>query len=284
MEEQLYPPVPIPVLKASPAEAFEKFGVKPAPVDKAAAAPPIPARFSIRNEMSPVKSQGKQGSCTSFSVVACLEHIHRNDLSEAQVQHESERSYGDCKGGLGIVYAFETCKKKGAVEEKYWPYDESLVCWPRPPNTTGKMYYRFAGYGYVFRRTRSELVPLVEKDSEFSIACGSGSPGLPRTVDIQRQLYRLRRPVCTSVPVFPESWPRDGTIVMPTPTVLSRHCKGAELPKDKNWHAITICGWENSSARFIFKNSWGWWWGDLGYGTIPYQYIESYSDLAMIGW
>ena len=284
MEDQIYSPIPIPVLKETLNDAFEKFNVKPAPFDKTAATPPIPSDFSIRNEMSLVKSQGTQGSCTSFAVVACLEHIHKGDLSEAQVQHESERSYGDCKGGLAVVYAFQTCTKKGAIEENHWPYDDSTICWSNPPSTAGKMRYKFSDYGYIYKRTRSNIVPHMEKDSEFSIACGSGPPGLPLTVDIQRQIYRNRRPVCASVPVFPDAWPWNGDIEMPAPAALNEYCKGAGIPKDKGWHAIAICGWIGSSARFLFKNSWSDAWGDKGYGTIPYQYIDSYSDLAIIGW
>ena len=110
---------PVARLNESPIEQFESLGIKSASFDTASAAPPIPPDFSIRAEMTTVKDQGQQGSCTSFAVVACLEHIHRKSLSEAQVQHEAEKKYGDCdpKGGLALSPAFKICSDRGAIEE-----------------------------------------------------------------------------------------------------------------------------------------------------------------------
>lgn len=66
--------------------------------------------------------------------------------------------------------------------------------------------------------------------------------------------------------------------------MIEEHFATTSLPNVDGWHAIAVCGWDNATGRFLFKNSWSEWWGDRGYGTIPYQYIDNYSDITMIGW
>jgi len=38
-------------------------------------------------------------------------------------------------------------------------------------------------------------------------------------------------------------------------------------------HAIMAVGYDDLSSRFIFRNSWGEAWGQMGYGTLPYAFI-----------
>jgi len=40
-------------------------------------------------------------------------------------------------------------------------------------------------------------------------------------------------------------------------------------------HALVLVGYNDSTSRFTFRNSWGASWGDAGYGTIPYAYLTS---------
>lgn len=39
-------------------------------------------------------------------------------------------------------------------------------------------------------------------------------------------------------------------------------------------HALLCTGYDDASKRFMFRNSWGASWGQRGYGTIPYAYLE----------
>lgn len=71
---------------------------------------------------------------------------------------------------------------------------------------------------------------------------------------------------------------------MPSPSMLEEFAKLMTPPGTEGWHCIPVCGWDDSTGRFLFKNSWGKSWGDHGYGTIPYEYLELYSDVGMMGW
>lgn len=218
--------------------------------------PKTPAKFSLKRRMTGVRSQGQQGSCASFAAAACLERIHRTDLSEAQIQHESE---DNCKEGLPVIRAFRTCKRKGAVKEIVWKYDEKQVCWSKPPSTKGKTRYKFRGIKALYHRER--------RGHEYDRGIIS---------KIKTPMFARRQPVCVSVPVWDELW-YTGKIGMPA---INRKVPGG----DKGWHAIAICAWDNKTSRFTFKNSWGPDWGNKGYGTIRYEYVSMYSDVALIGW
>ena len=38
-------------------------------------------------------------------------------------------------------------------------------------------------------------------------------------------------------------------------------------------HAVVLVGYDDSTQKFILRNSWGTDWGDSGHGTIPYAYV-----------
>jgi C1A family cysteine protease len=39
-------------------------------------------------------------------------------------------------------------------------------------------------------------------------------------------------------------------------------------------HAVMAVGYNDAAARFLIRNSWGTGWGQAGYGTLPYKYVE----------
>lgn len=267
------------ILPESPESDLQTLLDADAGLDTTIAMPPLPESFSIKLEMTPVKDQGSLGSCTSFCVAACLEHIHRRALSEGHMQHTAEKTHGDCIEGLAMVHSFAICQTQGAVDESVWGYDEGEVCLANPPDTTGAAHYRFNDHGVVYQRRRAAIT------TQYSVfASETNSAGLPLTLAIQRQLFGRRRPVACSVPVYREAWPWSGEIVMPSVGMVDEYLTTYSSNKEAGWHAIPICGWDNSTGRFIFKNSWGTFWGDKGYGSIPYQYIDKYSDLALVAW
>jgi C1A family cysteine protease len=52
-------------------------------------------------------------------------------------------------------------------------------------------------------------------------------------------------------------------------------------------HAITLVGYRSPTGRiedavFIFKNSWGVDWGQGGYGTMSYAYLNNYLNDAVL--
>jgi len=58
----------------------------------------------------------------------------------------------------------------------------------------------------------------------------------------------------------------------------------ASLPKKNEQclggHAVLAVGYDNTTNRFLVRNSWGDSWGIKGYFTLPYEYLlnENLSD------
>ena len=100
--------------------------------------------------------------------------------------------------------------------------------------------------------------------------------GLKRTISSYWQMYTTEEmvtciadgyPVVGGVAVYDsfqsDAIARTGIIPMPSSS-----------EKFKGGHAIVFCGYDMMSKRFIFRNSWGTKWGQEGYGTIPFEYVD----------
>ena len=60
-----------------------------------------------------------------------------------------------------------------------------------------------------------------------------------------------------------------------------------QKPMQDAWHAVTLVGYHSKTGRiedtyFIFKNSWGDYWGQGGYGTVTYGYLTNYLSDAVV--
>lgn len=262
----------------------------------------LPSQYSLRANMSEVENQGIGETCCSFAVTAALEYVNnRADLSEANLADIGGRTYHNCdpKAGLAIGEAMTICHDQGIVLSQYWPYDETKVCWPTPPNITPDQRYKFSQIGVVFNRPTSAIVNNMQNQMKPNFRTASDKMPGNFVALIKSCLVNAKLPVVLDVPVwfksshqFDAGWDTGPDIHMPTPTQLKiwlAKCGDlkSENPKDppgiNGWHAIPICGYDDSTGRFLFKNSWAWFWGDQGYGTIPYEYITQYSRTGMVG-
>ena len=256
--------------------------------------------------MTPARDQGSAGTCASFGVTSNLEFIHgKRDLSEACMTHEAEKRHGDCAEGLATVHGYLAGKNPGIVDESVWGYDENQICWSSPPNTSGSPRYRFNNIKRVFYRPT-----LLVLQNMSAIAKQDGSEPLAIPTNFVRlakaALVTHRVPLTISVPVwwasdghFSAGWEWGPDINMPTPAnILSWLAENGidpsqdisvddmsfSPPNVSGWHAISICGFDDTKGRFEFKNSWSPWWGNSGFGTIPYKYITMFSRDAYAGY
>jgi hypothetical protein len=239
---------------------------------------PLPDSFSIRSEMTSVESQGRLGTCTSFCVTALLEHIHRNDLSEAQITHEAEKRFGDCNGGLAVAHGMAQANDPGVCDERWWGYDGVQICFANPPDVSGKPRFRFKAMGAIYQVPRAGILEDVRtRSTDFGMRNA-------KSLAVRQNLYHRGRGVAMSVPVFwSAGWSMGPDIQLPSPMMMDQFGSLSD-PTVDGWHCIAVCGYDDRTGRFTFKNSWDTWWGDQGYGTLPYQYVERFSDLAMVGW
>ncbi|WP_250481281.1 C1 family peptidase [Caballeronia sp. GAOx1] len=284
------------VVKESPQDFLDENGITFTPGADSITEEMSPPSASIRSQMTPVENQGSLGSCTTFCVTACIEFFYQTDLSEANLNDVAERTYGDCTEGLAIAHAMQTARNPGVVVESAWPYDENQTCWTYPPDTSAFPKFKFNSIAVLYNRPTAHIIASMR-----SAIAGRNSISLSRSTSpgsvvalIKGVIGNLRQPVALDVPVwwrsdghFEAGWEMGPDIHMPTPAHLQNwlaRTGSMSPPNVSGWHCIAICGYDDRTGRFEFKNSWDTWWGDKGYGTIPYDYVTSYSRTAMHGW
>jgi C1A family cysteine protease len=205
--------------------------------------------------MSPVKDQGRLGSCVGFAVAAMKEYQEQKehmlevlngksytrkedhyDLSEAWVYWNSKK-IDPCPDseGTSIRCAMRVLHKIGIPCEAGWEYDDRFKGEPKSwANLIAKWglidsYWRVSGV------------------DDLILALNDG-------------------PVVIGVACFREIFnPVNGFV--PYPANPNEFLGG---------HAVCAVGYSEDKDLIKFKNSWSTGWGDEGYGYLPYDYIRDF--------
>lgn len=220
----------------------------------------LPSQFDIRQiaDIPHPLDQGDLGSCVANATAAAMMYERAKvralgpDKGTDSLSipsrlfiyygaREAINTVNEDSGSM-IRDAMKVAYNVGAPVESSWPYriDKFTV---RPParSYSNARYHKITGY-------RSVPVNIVEIRKALA-------EGLSIVVGIS--VY--------------DNFPFDGNGDVPMPTPNSAMEGG---------HAILLTGYNDSTERVTFRNSWGANWGDGGYGTLPYAYIgdPNYGD------
>jgi C1A family cysteine protease len=204
----------------------------------------LPAKASYRPVMTPIKNQGRMGSCVAFATIACretLEAIYRpkrlpqEDLSELDLYREVKKIDPWDQQGTTIRYAMKILHQKGVATEKACPYTDVYPV---------KRKTKWWGCGH--RRW--------EKIDSYHRISG---------INEMKQWLHDYHPFVIGVPVT-ESMLRVKGKMVPVPKKSDRILGG---------HAMCVCAY-NDARGFLLKNSWGASWGNGGYAWLPYGYVK----------
>jgi len=218
----------------------------------------LPASVDLRKKCSPVVNQGELGSCTANAIVSGLrEYLLINKeikwlpLSRLFLYYEErllEDSVSEDSGAM-IRDGMKVLNQIGVCPEVDWPYDISTFT----NQPTDKMVADAAPYKVAEYHRITSLAQLKAALAE----------GLPVVIGID---------VYESL----ESDDACATGIVPMPDKSKEQLLGG--------HAILACGYlddmtaNGKTGYVIFRNSWGYTYGDLGYGYLPYDYFEKYAS------
>ncbi|PGV81986.1 C1 family peptidase [Bacillus thuringiensis] len=220
------------------------------------------SRVDYEEVMAPVGRQGKDGTCVAFALVSILEYKTRKEHGDGSYKPLSQRylfnecdkldSFATCPSGNGergtsIHAGLEVLYKTGVCEAEFWPYIGCNPCLdsdcdigkPKDGADLNAAKYKIKAYAQ-----------------------------LENIVSIKRSLM-IEGPCIVGVRVY-ENWKteeveRTGEIPMPP--------EGVD-PKGIGGHALCVVGYNDDTRMFKIKNSWGIEWGEKGYGSLPYDYME----------
>lgn len=208
---------------------------------------PLPGKIDYTGEMTPVRNQGNEGTCVAFaSVVGVKEYQDAKEYDKA-IGLSPRYLYSLCKKNDGDPdadgtyprVAMKMLLKYGTPPESYWPYHPHQIDKPRSGADKAAIRYRVKAYAR-----------------------------LKTILEMKRSLV-VNGPFLAGVDVY-ESWftkKAEKTGLIPMPKKSEQYQGG---------HAICVVGYDDVKKMFKFKNSWGNFWGDNGYGYLAYDYMKQY--------
>lgn len=206
----------------------------------------VAAMVDYSSLMNPVRNQGNLGSGVGFAMAYTLEYFILKQLNIKVIlsplfiyyQARKIRDAVKLDAGAFIKDVIKVAQSNGIVEEESWPYKVSKFA-VQPPKSTEKVIHYFV-----------DDVAQVKTLKQIKDALSDFGPVIIG-ISIYESFYK-------------ES---SGLIKMP-----------ARKESIIGGHAICLVGFDDQTLLFKFKNCWGTEWGENGYGFIPYDYIEKFSD------
>ncbi len=214
----------------------------------AIARPPkkLPPVVDLRGFCSPVEDQGELGSCTANALAGNMEFLQRKaerpvtDLSRLFIYYNERAREGTLNEDSGAFLrdGIKTLVSLGVCTEAKWPY--KISDFTRKPTA--------AAYKEALKR---------------------------QVVSYHRILTVAQMKQCLA-----EGYPFVFGFTVYEAFESAKVAKTGELnlpkPKEKDMggHAVMAVGYNETKKRFLIRNSWGTDWGQQGYFTMPYAYLD----------
>lgn len=215
----------------------------------------LPRSVDLRAGCSAVENQGELGSCTANALVGALEFLEIKDrepamdLSRLFVYYNERAIEGTVSQDSGAMLrdGIKTLARQGVCAEQLWPYDIGRFA-VRPSTAC----YRAAS------RHRITAYQRLQTLADMRNCLASGYPFV-----FGFTVYESFESAAVA---------KSGRASMPA--------KGEAV---LGGHAVCAVGYDDKAKRFIVRNSWGRAWGQKGYCTMPYAYLDN-RDLADDMW
>jgi len=205
----------------------------------------IPEKIDLSSKMSIPINQGKLGSCVGCAGTAIMQYwdnkkegSNSSDLSEQYLYWNCEEIDNHAGEGTWPKCAMQVLKKKGIPIDRAWPYIDKFEHNTSPESWADEDASKRKIVSYYRITTLKQLLK----------ALSSEGPTLA-SVFINTTWYEKGRKVFT----------------------IQKH------PRILGAHAICLCGYDQTTQKIKFINSWGNTWGENGYGWMTFEYFKKYK-------
>jgi len=215
----------------------------------------LPKSVNLTKLCSPIEDQGQLGSCTANGIVGGLEFLENlekktfTDLSRLFLYYNERVIEGTVRQDAGAMIrdGIKSCATQGVCPESEWPYN--IAKFKSKP--TKKCYtdaVKYEALSYYRINTLDDMINCLAQGFPFVFGC---------------EVYESFESDAVA---------KTGTVPMPSHNeqLLGGHC-------------MLAVGYNQSTKRFIVRNSWGTSWGAKGYCTMPYAYLGN-SSLTQDNW
>jgi C1A family cysteine protease len=228
-----------------------------------------PPRVDLRTALPKVYDQGQIGSCTANAIAAAVEfELLRQQLTDFMPSrlfiYYNERAMEGHVGndsGAQIRDGVKSVATLGVCPETEWPYDGTPASsdgGPWPAGDPAGEKPTASCYASAKQTTATSYHRITQDLDQFKGCLAAGFPfvfGFTVYSGFESQQVA-----------------QTGEAQMPAP---GEQAVGG--------HAVLAAGYDDSTQRFLVRNSWGPSWGQGGYFTLPYAYLTE-AGLASDFW
>lgn len=263
----------------------DKLGFSPA----LKSMPSISASIDLRPYCSPIENQGALGSCTAHAGVGVVEYFERRafrrhiDGSRAFVYKVTRNLMGVVGDtGAWLRTTMGALRLLGVPPEKYWPYTTR-----KQPGPAGLRTFDEEPTSFVY-----ELADNFEALRYFCHDPIGRNRPKPDVLASVKMYLAAKIPSMFGFYGFPSYRHTDvpGGFPFPCPDerAIWGHAIVAVGYDDRKKIKNTLCD-KVTTGAFLIRNSWGRYWGDKGYGWLPYEYVLrgialDFWSLLRMGW
>lgn len=238
----------------------------------------FPQAINLRSNQSAVKSQGKRGACTYFVMAALVESLLKKQTKkEIDVSEEYIAWAGKVKKALrsteedsSVAVNAATVQDFGFMLEEDLPYEQSWFD-PGLPCAGKRGTLNIDPICFSHKGPDAEKAKRINTNYQFIFEAVDSS-----SLDVVKTMSRFKNPVTVSILGHSKMWGDSGkTGELILTEAMKEECQNNR--KLCSSHAALIVGYDLTKKLFIIKNSWGEDWGDKGFGTISFDYIDQMS-------
>ena len=212
----------------------------------------IPENFSLRGQMTKVKTQGRRGTCVGFSAVGIAEHYN-------SLEHKKQLN-------LSEEYTFKRIKEIDIADYNYTGYGAYLRSGAKALQKYGSCLEKTAPYNFSGSETAwKDFVVSPEMTNEGKLYKMQSYARVSRTKEgIKKALYLTKSPLLAGITLW-----KSYRQAKKNGGYIPRYTSGDERV---GGHAMIIVGY--TKDHVIWKNSWGSQWGDEGYVYTRWDDID----------